>query len=121
MDEQKDQVTRDNYLAIVLLLCLACRKIEVLAAQWYEFNLEEYFWIIPAERTKTGTIIKSALCRRCLCFLSRRRSKRDYVSLVTLNAAIYKLFFEKELVAYSGDDEHPFWSEREHLNVPALG
>jgi len=23
--------------------------------------------------------------------------------------------------AYSGDDEHPFWSEREHLNVPALG
>jgi integrase len=109
---QKDQVTRDNYLAIALLLCLACRKMELLAARWIEFDIEQKFWVIPKERTKTGEAIKVPLAKPVVIWLeelkirsagsefvfpSRRRSKRDHVSPDTLNAAINKLFKEEKL------------------------
>jgi integrase len=110
--QQKDQVTRDNYLAIALLLCLACRKMELLAAQWEEINLEQQFWVIPKERTKTGESIKVPLSNPVLNWLeelkirsagseyvfpSRRRSKREHVSPDTLNAALLKLFKQEKL------------------------
>jgi integrase len=113
LNKQKDQVTRDNYLAIALLICLACRKMELLAAQWSEFKLDERIWSIPAERTKTGVTINIPLVSQVVewlqelkvrsagsayVFPSRRRSKRDYVSPDTLNAAISKLFTEGKLV-----------------------
>jgi integrase len=113
LNKQKDQVTRDNYLAIALLICLACRKMELLAAQWTEFKLDERIWSIPAERTKTGTTINIPLASQVVewlhelkvrsagsayVFPSRRRSKREYVSPDTLNAAVSKLFSEKKLV-----------------------
>jgi integrase len=110
--QQKDQVTRDNYLAIALLLCLACRKMELLAAQWEEINLEQQFWVIPKERTKTGESIKVPLSKPVLNWLeelkirsagseyvfpSRRRSKRGHVSPDTLNSALIKLFKQQKL------------------------
>jgi integrase len=113
LNKQKDQVTRDNYLAIALLICLACRKMELLAAQWTEFKLDERIWSIPAERTKTGTTINIPLASQVVewlhelkvrsagsayVFPSRRRSKREYVSPDTLNAAVSKLFSEEKLV-----------------------
>lgn len=112
MHQQKDQITRENYLAIALLLCLACRKMELLAAKWREFNIDESFWIIPKDRTKTGASIKVPLTKPVVewlielkvrsagseyVFPSRRRSKRDYISDDTLNAAIAKLFKEEKL------------------------
>lgn len=105
----KDQFTRENYLAIALLLSLACRKMELMAATWSEFDLDKGIWIIPKERTKTGVSIRVPLSTEVLGWLSeleirsagslyifpnRRRSKRAYVSPDTLNAAIAKLFKE---------------------------
>ena len=113
LNKQKDQVTRDNYLAIALLICLACRKMELLAAQWSEFKLDEGIWSIPAERTKTGVTINIPLASQVVewlqelkvrsagsayVFPSRRRSKREYVSPDTLNAAVSKLFSEEKLL-----------------------
>ena len=43
-----------NDITIKLLLLLAVRKMELLAARWEEFDLEEGVWYLPAERTKTG-------------------------------------------------------------------
>ena len=112
MHKHKDQITRENYLAVALLVCLACRKMELLAAKWAEFNFERNYWIIPEERTKTGTSIKVPLTDPVIKWLeelkirsagseyvfpSRRRSKRDYMSHDTLNAAIAKLFKEDKL------------------------
>lgn len=112
MRKQKDQITRENYLAVALLICLACRKMELLAAKWTEVNFDENYWVIPEERTKTGTSIKVPLTKPVINWLeelkirsagseyvfpSRRRSKRAYMSHDTLNAAIAKLFKENKL------------------------
>ena len=112
LHQQKEQIARENYLAIALLACLACRKMELLAAKWDEFNFDESFWVIPVERTKTDSSIKIPLAHPVMqwlhelkvrsagsefAFPSRRRSKRDHVSPDTLNAAINKLFKEEKL------------------------
>ncbi len=36
--------TRDNYLAACLLMCLGCRKGELIAARWDQFDFEEMVW-----------------------------------------------------------------------------
>jgi len=47
----------ENDLAIRLLLLLCCRKMELCAARWEEFDLENQVWNLPGERTKTGESI----------------------------------------------------------------
>jgi integrase len=49
--------SRQNELTLKLLLLLAVRKMELLAAQWTEFDLDEGVWYLPGERTKTGAPI----------------------------------------------------------------
>jgi len=49
--------SRQNELTVKLLLLLAVRKMELLAAQWSEFDLDEGIWYLPGERTKTGAPI----------------------------------------------------------------
>lgn len=49
--------SRQNELTVKLLLLLAVRKMELLAAQWSEFDLDEGLWYLPGERTKTGAPI----------------------------------------------------------------
>lgn len=46
-----------NELTVKLLLLLCCRKMELCAAPWSEFDLKEGVWHLPGERTKTGTPI----------------------------------------------------------------
>lgn len=47
----------ENYLSIKLLLLLAVRKSELIAAPWHEFDLPHAVWHLPAERTKTNAAI----------------------------------------------------------------
>jgi integrase len=109
----KDQFTRDNYLAVALLLCLGVRKGELVAAEWTEIDLEKGLWVIPKHRSKNGDSITIPLVE-CVTewfqelkyrssgseyvFPRRRSSKRnEHVSPDTLNAAIAKLFKEEKL------------------------
>ena len=48
-----------NGLTVKLLLLLAVRKGELIAARWDEFELDadEPVWHLPSERTKTGQAI----------------------------------------------------------------
>lgn len=96
--------TRENELAVKLLLVLGCRKMELLAAQWSEIDLDGALWRIPAARTKTGEnrelpLPKAAVkwlrelhtraCNSEHVFPARRESKRfPHVSPDTLNAAM---------------------------------
>lgn len=98
---------RDNELAAKLLLALGVRKMELLAAQWQEFNLESGVWSLPANRTKTGKAIDIPLaspvvewlkelhvraCGSPYVFPARRTAKRfPHVSPDTLNFALAKL------------------------------
>lgn len=45
---------RDNELAVMLLLALACRKMELFGAKWDEFDFSSHKWRIPGTRVKTG-------------------------------------------------------------------
>ncbi len=47
----------ENGLTVKLLLVLAVRKMEFMAAPWAEFDLDNAVWYLPAERTKTNTAI----------------------------------------------------------------
>ncbi|ABM41167.1 MULTISPECIES: tyrosine-type recombinase/integrase [Diaphorobacter] len=54
MREAAGRFTIENHCAIRLLLLLAVRKEELLAAPWAEFDLDTGVWHLPAGRTKTG-------------------------------------------------------------------
>lgn len=45
---------RQNELTSKLLLVLACRKMELCAARWEEFDLDEAIWHLPEGRSKNG-------------------------------------------------------------------
>lgn len=103
--------TRDNYLAVALLVCLGVRKGELIAAQWQEIDFEKQLWNLPKNRSKTGVAITIPLTGSVLGWLeelkvrsagsefvfpSRRASKRrGYISDDTLNHALAKMFGKK--------------------------
>jgi len=110
--ENRDQFMRENYLAVALLLTLAVRKGELIAAKWGEFDLPASLWNVPEERSKTGKGITIPLPEETVAWLNelkvraydsefvfpnRRASKRGHISPDTINAAIQKLFREGEM------------------------
>ncbi|EBR8049217.1 site-specific integrase [Salmonella enterica subsp. enterica serovar Altona] len=46
--------SRENELSMKLILALCCRKMELCAAPWDEFDLDGAIWHLPAERAKNG-------------------------------------------------------------------
>ncbi len=104
-------VTRENYLAMALLVILGVRKGELIAAKWAEFDLENKIWTLPPARTKTKSGIVIPLPEKILPWLnelairavnseylfpSRRQSRRRaYISDDTLNHALAKMFGAK--------------------------
>ncbi len=113
LNKYPDQFSRENFLAVALLLSLGVRKGELIAAQWIEFDFRKKLWHIPESRSKTGVAITVPLAdevivwfdelrirsnRSDYVFPNRRVSKRfGHISMDTLNAAIQKLFREKKL------------------------
>jgi len=103
---------RDNELAVKLLLVLACRKMELFAAEWDKFDLAiNKNWLIPASKTKSGearelslpTVVidwlKELQVRACgseYVFPARRKSKRNHVSPDTTWHALRKLNHDLE-------------------------
>lgn len=57
MRETAGRFTVENAYAVKLLLMLAVRKEELIAARWQEFDLDGAVWMLPAERTKTSSAI----------------------------------------------------------------
>jgi integrase len=108
MREHTDQFTRDNYIAICLLMTLGVRKGELIAAKWQEFDLTEKTWVLPFQRAKTDKSIVIPIPDKVVPFFeelrvrslgseyifpNRRASKRrGYISDDTLNHALSKLF-----------------------------
>ncbi len=112
--EYNNQMTRENYLAIALLVTLGVRKGELIAATWEEFEIEKQLWHIPKGRSKNGHAITIPLTKEAVAwfhelfvracgseyvFPKRRTSIRNgHISPDTINAAVQKLFREKKLI-----------------------
>lgn len=105
--KHRSNFTRENYLAVALLLVLLVRKTELTSAPWREFDLDAGVWHLPAERAKTEVAIAIPLPHQAIewlkelkiraagsdyVFPSRRKSSRPYISDDTLNAALANLF-----------------------------
>ena len=56
-DTYSNEFTRDNYLAISLILLLRVRKGELIGAYWSEIDFSKQTWTTPSERTKTKSNI----------------------------------------------------------------
>lgn len=124
---------RDNELAVKLLLALGVRKMELLAAQWQEFDLDAGVWHLPGERTKTGKLIDVPLapavvewlrelevraCGSACVFPARRAAKRfPHVSPDTLNVALASLDHGLDHFAVH-DFRRTMRSELSSLGVP---
>lgn len=109
--ERSDTFTRENYLAMAILLTLGVRKGELIAATWNEFDFNNETWSLAADRTKTGVEIviplpevviewlqelKVRAVGSTYVFPARRASKRRaFISDDTLNHALAKLFGQK--------------------------
>ena len=83
MSDKAGAFTIENRHAVRLLLMLAVRKEELIAAQWLEFDLDRAGWYLPEKRTKTSTAIDIPLPARAvetLRELHRLACGSDYVS-----------------------------------------
>jgi len=107
MRDKAGTFTIENLYAVRLLLILAVRKEELIAAQWKEFDLDNAVWNLPEERTKTSAAIDIPLpavavetlrelhrlaCGSGYVFPARKMQSRmiPHIDLNTLNAALSK-------------------------------
>ena len=63
--------------ATKLLFMLGVRKNELLQATWNEFDFENSFWILPAERSKNGKAIKIPLSQPVITLLKTLQQSRS--------------------------------------------
>lgn len=63
--------------ATKLLFMLGVRKNELLQATWNEFDFENSFWTLPAERTKNGKAIKIPLSQPVITLLKTLQQSRS--------------------------------------------
>ena len=126
----------ENMYAIRLLLLLAVRKEELIAARWAEFDLDKAVWHLPEERTKTSAAIDIPLPPLALetlkelhrlahgsayVFPARKMQHRmiPHIDLNTLNAALAK-HIRPKLIGVENFTIHDFRrTARTHL--AALG
>lgn len=107
MTDKAGAFTIENRYAVRLLLLLAVRKEELVAARWEEFDLDKAVWNLPEERTKTSAAIDIPLPPMAVetlrelhrlasgsayVFPARKMQSRmiPHIDLNTLNAAISK-------------------------------
>jgi integrase len=62
---------------VLLLMLLGCRRSEIAAAAWGEFDLERRLWVIPATRAKNARECEIYLCDQVLAILPERRPGRE--------------------------------------------
>ncbi|SDG72072.1 tyrosine-type recombinase/integrase [Propionivibrio dicarboxylicus] len=107
MREMLGTFSVENLYAVRLLLLLAVRKEELIAAPWSEFDLDNAVWHLPAERTKTSSAIDiplpplaletlkelHRLANGRICVFPARKAQHrmiPHIDLNTLNAAMAK-------------------------------
>ncbi|HHZ8503662.1 tyrosine-type recombinase/integrase [Morganella morganii] len=98
-------LSRSNELAFKLLMALCVRKMELAAARWDEFNLDEAVWNFPAERSKNGDSVDIPLCADVVAWLKElkafscgspylfpgRNPTEGHIAPSTLDAALGKV------------------------------
>lgn len=111
MRENQAHFSRENYLAVSMLLVLGVRKGEMISLKWDDIDFEKKIWFLTEEKAKNNRAIDIPLPKLIIDWLeelkarahkseyvfpSRRASKRrGYISDDTLNHALTNLFGRK--------------------------
>ena len=74
LNKSKNQILAT---ATKLLFMLGVRKNELLQATWNEFDFENSFWTLPAERTKNGKAIKIPLSQPVITLLKSLQNNQS--------------------------------------------
>jgi integrase len=134
---------RQNELAVYLLLALCVRKMELLSAQWQEFDLAQGVWSLQPSRTKRKLAIDIPLAPPVLAWLAElkvfaagsaylfparrlihtkqglpRQNRYAHVSPDTLNAAVKRLDL-KDMAHFTVHDMRR--TARTHLAALGVG
>ncbi|MFT6908470.1 MAG: integrase [Oleiphilaceae bacterium] len=121
MRDNQAHFSRENYLAVAMILVLGVRKGEMISLRWDEIDLDKKVWFLTKEKAKNNHAIdiplpplvidwlrelKTRAYTSEYVFPSRRASKRrGYISDDTLNHALTNLFGKKtgKLKSSTGD------------------
>ncbi|WP_371194273.1 tyrosine-type recombinase/integrase [Glaciecola sp. SC05] len=111
MREHQVHFSRENYLAVAMLLVLGVRKGELISLRWDEIDFDKKIWYLGKEKAKNDydldiplpplviewlEELKMRAYASKYVFPSRRASKRrGYISDDTLNHALTNLFGKK--------------------------
>lgn len=82
LDEYRDRISRQTYLATRLLLLTLVRTQELIHAKWPEIDFEKAMWIVPGERMKMRLPHMVPLSRQALVHfreLKEMNGHREYV------------------------------------------
>ena len=63
--------------AFEFLILTAARTGEVIGARWYEIDLKNKLWTVPAERMKAGKAHRVPLCPRAVAILQAIKPKKS--------------------------------------------
>lgn len=91
LDNEKSYMTFHTKSAIKIILLTGVRTSELRLARWSEFDFEKSLWLIPAENSKCGTIIKIHLSPQVKSILN------DLRKICNTGYAIYGVDHNKPL------------------------
>jgi len=78
----QNRITRQTYLAIMLLMLTFVRTSELIKAKWDEFDLEKGMWVVPAERMKMKLPHMVPLAKQTIEILLELKSMNEGNKLV---------------------------------------
>ncbi|HDF2343276.1 TPA: tyrosine-type recombinase/integrase [Morganella morganii] len=67
-------ISRQNEISFKILLALCLRKMELCAARWEEFDIDNAVWHFPAERSKNGDAVDIPLCPKVIEWFAELKS-----------------------------------------------
>ncbi len=82
LNEYRDRISRQTFLALKLLLLTFVRTGELVEAKWSEIDFSKAMWTIPGERMKMNLPHMVPLSRQSLTILQELKEmngKRDYI------------------------------------------
>lgn len=95
--ESRIRFGRENELAIKLLLALGCRKMELFASTWSEFDFDRKIWRISATRVKTRESRELPLAAPVIEWLTELRSIARMKAGCTKRPSIHKTILLRDV------------------------
>jgi integrase len=109
------ETTKQNKIAIMLLMLTFLRPGELRQSKWSDIDLGEKQWVIPAERMKMRKPHVVPLCEQAIALLeqlkqmtgnseylfpSQQQRKHPYMSEGTINKILNRMGYQKQLVGH---------------------